>query len=121
MSPEGAADVSPGRKPWVRCERVVQAPKGRQTERRPASHLSPFQGLGIARHCDPGLAPWAEVCRPFRARAVAPRKQFSNLGFIMFGRSRTTTLPDPPAAVKPSRVSAAEDHADHGVVALWSP
>src|SRR5207237_10438041 len=73
FSPEGAVQVSPGREPWVGEPAITQAPKWRYSPRSVGGCVAP-SGLGSVRRCDPGLTPWAMMCRPFGAeKPHAPR------------------------------------------------
>src|SRR5438445_611540 len=61
-SPEGAVQLSPGREPWVNRMRQPPAPEGRHTP-----SVSPLRGWNQFWAEYPGLAPWANLCRPFGA------------------------------------------------------
>src|SRR5258708_5448333 len=63
VSPGGAKDNSPRRKPWVNRPPLLQAPEGRKRlDRR--GFLSPLRGFGSLCILSPRLTPWATVFRP---------------------------------------------------------
>src|SRR5437762_3599217 len=65
FSPEGAAQLSPGRKPWVSALIKNSAPKGRHTD-----CVAPSGLFCFGRRGHPGLTPWARLCRHFGAKDV---------------------------------------------------
>jgi len=62
-SREATALRSLGRKPQVRRVPSRRVPKGRHC----AGPMPPLQGSGACLGPDPGFAPWATTCRPYRA------------------------------------------------------
>src|SRR5947209_3060933 len=64
-SPKGAAQLSPGREPWVNVPKTTRALKGRHNHR---PTVSPLQGFMILGTEHPGLTPWAKLCRPVGAK-----------------------------------------------------
>ncbi len=55
---------SPGRKPWVHGRKKILSPTGATLVFK--FLVPPLQGSGLFSMPNPGLTPWATICRPFR-------------------------------------------------------
>src|SRR5439155_24388187 len=83
IAPKGRHNLAQGVSPGKAPRSTGEAPKGRHN-----ASVSPLRGLMIGHVRDPGLTPWAKLCRPFGAKPA-----FAHHSTVSYQRISTPTLP----------------------------